>query len=148
MILRRKGRYCAIFTSEFNQAPIRASTRCISVIIDLVDANVARGSDFGMILLGAQLSCARDDCLYRTCTIGLSESGIVNATAETPTVLRSSLRDFGHDRLVCRHICRVGGIVRVLIRCRYTARGSICVAPLIALVTLVASSTATTAAVS
>ncbi len=145
LILRRKGRYCAIFTSEFNQAPIRASTRCISVVVNFVDANVARGSGLGVILFGARSSCAQYDCLYRTCTIGLSESGIVSATAETPTILRSLLRNFGHNRLVCRRIRGVGGIVRVRICCRYAARGSIRVAPLI---TLVASSAATTTAVS
>ena len=148
LILRIKGRYCAIFTNEFNQAPVRASTRCISVVFDFVDANVARGSILGVILFGAQSSCARDDCFYRTCTIGLSETGIVNAKDESPTVLRPSLRDFGRDRLVCRHIRCVGGIVRVRICYRYTAHGSIRAAPLITLVTLVASSAATTTAVS
>ena len=42
MILGRKGRYCAVFTREFNQAPIRASTRGVGIVFDLVDANVAR----------------------------------------------------------------------------------------------------------
>ena len=114
------------------------------MVVDFVDANVARGSVLGVILFGAQSSCARDDCFYRTCTIGRFELGIVGATAETPTVLRSSLRNFGHDRLVGRCIHRVGGIVSVRICCGYTAGGSIRVAPM---VTLVASSAATTTAV-
>ena len=63
--------------------------------------------------------------MYRNCTIGPFGSGFVGATAETPTVLRSSLRNFGHDRLVGRRIRRVGGIVRVRIRCGYTDGGSI-----------------------
>jgi hypothetical protein len=114
------------------------------VVVVFIDANVARDSVLGVVLLGAQLPCTRDDCLYRTCTIGPFESGIVGATAESLTVLRSSLRNFGHDRLVGRCIHRVGGIVSVRICCGYTAGGSIRVAPM---VTLVASSAATTTAV-
>ncbi len=43
-----------MFASEFNQAPIRASTCSVGVVVDFVDANVARGSFFGVVLFGAQ----------------------------------------------------------------------------------------------
>ena len=97
LILRRKGRHCAVFTRDFNQAPIRASTHAVGVAVDFVDANVARDSVLGMVLFGAQLLCTQDDCLYRTCTIGPFESGIEGATAKTQTVLRSLLSNFGHN---------------------------------------------------
>jgi hypothetical protein len=42
LILCRKRRYLAVFTREFNLAPIRASTCGVGIVFDLVDANVAR----------------------------------------------------------------------------------------------------------
>jgi hypothetical protein len=43
--------------------------------------------------------------------------------------LGSTLWNFGHNRLVGRHIRRVNGIVRVRIHCRYTVGGSIRIGP-------------------
>ena len=145
-ILCRKGRYCAEFAREFNKAPIRASTCGVGMVVDFVGTtNVARDTFLGMVIFGSRTPCTQNDCVDRTCATCPHESGSVDATAVTTTVLRSSLRNFGHDRLVGRRICRVGGIIRVCIRCGHTASGSICIAPL---VTLVATTAATTAAVS
>ena len=57
LILRRKGRYCTVFAREFNQAPILASTRGVGMVVDYVDANVARDSFVGVILFGARAPC-------------------------------------------------------------------------------------------
>ncbi len=91
LILCRKGRYCTVFAREFNQGPIQASTRGVGMVVDFVDANVARGSFLGVILFGARALCTRNDCLYRTCATGPHKSGIIGATAETATVLGSLL---------------------------------------------------------
>jgi hypothetical protein len=59
LILRRIGRYCAVFARKFNQAPIWArSTRGVSMMVNkFVDANVARDSFLGMVMFGARMLC-------------------------------------------------------------------------------------------
>jgi hypothetical protein len=80
-----------VYARKFNQATIRPRTRGVGMVVNFVDANVARDSFLGAILIGARAPCTQNDCMYCTCATGLHESGIKGATAETATVLVSSL---------------------------------------------------------
>ncbi len=135
-----------LFLKSHQKPPCDVGTCGVGMVVNFVGINVARDTFLGMVLFGARTPCTQNDCVHRTCATCPLESGIVGATAETATVLRASLRNFGHesDRLIGRRICCVSGIVRVRLRCGHTAGASICVAPL---VTLVASTAAFTAAV-
>jgi hypothetical protein len=61
------------------------------MVVDFVDANVARDSFLRLIFFGTKAPCARHDRMHPTRATGLHESGIVGATAKTATVSKLQL---------------------------------------------------------
>ncbi len=58
-----KGDTVQYFAREFNQGPIQASLHGVGMVVNFVDANVARDGFCGVILFGARAPCTRNDCL-------------------------------------------------------------------------------------
>ena len=74
LIICGKRRDVAIFTRQFKQCPIWASTNCVGMVVNFIHGNLSWASFLRMAMSGACASCTGDHCIYSVCALSFSNT--------------------------------------------------------------------------